>query len=266
MDGLVDHETALRMGVFAGVLLLMAMWEHRSPVRLDQPSRGVRWLSNIGLLLVGVVFLRVAFPLLAVGVALWAETSGFGVFNALETPSWIAGLACIVLLDLAIYGQHVALHRVPILWRLHRVHHSDTGFDVTTALRFHPGEIALSMLYKMAVVVALGAPAWAVIVFEVLLNAAAMFNHGNVRLPQRLEPVVRALFVTPDMHRVHHSAEPSETNSNYGFCLSIWDRLFRTYRAQSALGRQTMVIGVESFRTHRDGRLDQLLLQPFRKG
>jgi len=200
----------------------------------------------------------------AVGVALVAEAHGLGLFNVLPLPAWIGVVASVILLDLAIYFQHVLFHAVPVLWRLHRMHHADLDIDVSTGLRFHPIEILLSMVIKLAVVIALGAPAIAVLIFEVLLNATSMFNHSNVHIPERLDGVVRWFVVTPDMHRVHHSIVARETNSNFGFNLPWWDRLFGTYRAQPAAGHEAMKIGIEQFRDPRELRLDRMLLQPFR--
>ena len=197
---------------------------------------------------VDTLLVRILFPTTAVGLALLAEARGFGLFNVVALPAWVAVVASVVILDLAIYLQHVLFHAVPALWRLHRMHHADLEFDVTTGLRFHPIEILLSMLIKFAVVAALGAPALAVLIFEVLLNATSMFNHGNVRIPAGLDRVLRWLVVTPDMHRVHHSILSRETNSNFGFNLPWWDRLFGTYRAQPAAGHEAMTIGIEQFR------------------
>ncbi|WP_291298383.1 sterol desaturase family protein [Elioraea sp.] len=204
------------------------------------------------------------FPAGAVGTALWAEAQGLGLFRLMGVPAWAAIPVAVVLLDLAIWAQHRVFHAVPVLWRLHRMHHADTGFDVTTGLRFHPVEIVLSMVIKIAVVVALGAPAVAVLVFEVLLNATSMFSHGNVRLPAWLDAALRRVIVTPDMHRVHHSAIREETNSNFGFCLSVWDRWFGTYRPEPALGQLGFTIGIDEFRDPGELRLDRLLTQPFR--
>ena len=200
----------------------------------------------------------------AVGLALVAAAQGWGLFNLIELPGWIGIVAAVILLDLAIYLQHVLFHAVPALWRLHRMHHADLAFDVTTGLRFHPVEILLSMLIKLAVIAALGAPAIGVLIFEVLLNATSMFNHGNVDMPRPLDRILRWIVVTPDMHRVHHSIIARETNSNFGFNLPWWDRLFGTYRSQPAAGHDAMTIGIEQFRDPRELRLDRMLLQPWR--
>jgi sterol desaturase/sphingolipid hydroxylase (fatty acid hydroxylase superfamily) len=265
-DVLLAHEAALRLGVFALVLALMVVWEVRAPRRPLSASLAVRWSANLSLVALDTLLIRLAFPLAAVGVATLAAEAGFGLFNALAWPKGLAFAPTVVLLDLAIWAQHVAFHKVPALWRLHRVHHSDVDIDATTGVRFHPIEIAVSMLYKMAVVVALGAPPAAVIAFEVILNATSLFNHGNVRLPLGLDRMLRRVIVTPDMHRVHHSVHRDETDSNYGFNLSLWDRLFGTYRAQPRDGHSAMTIGLEAFRAERDRHLDRLLWQPFRRG
>jgi len=196
-------------------------------------------------------------------MAFLAQSHGWGVFNLLAVPAWVATPAAVILLDLVIYGQHVMFHAVPVLWRLHRMHHADLEFDVTTGLRFHPVEILLSMAIKLAAIMAFGAPPLAVLIFEVLLNATSLFNHANIRVP--LDRLLRLVVVTPDMHRVHHSIERRETDSNFGFNLPWWDRLFGTYRAQPALGHQGMTIGIDRFRDPRELRLDRMLWQPFRR-
>jgi sterol desaturase/sphingolipid hydroxylase (fatty acid hydroxylase superfamily) len=210
------------------------------------------------------VLVRLAFPLALVGFAVFADVRGWGLLSTVELPLWASIALGVIALDLAVYLQHVMFHAVPLLWRLHRMHHADLEFDVTTGLRFHPVEILLSMGLKLGVVAALGPPAVAVLIFEVLLNATSMFNHGNVRLPRRLDRRLRWLVVTPDMHRVHHSIRPEETNSNFGFSLPWWDRLLGTYRDQPRDGHEAMTIGIEQFRTNHDLRLDQMLLQPLR--
>ncbi|MEK9946457.1 MAG: sterol desaturase family protein [Alphaproteobacteria bacterium] len=255
------HEPTIRLVFFVGVLVVMALWEAVAPRRSDV-TRLVRWTSNLGIVVVNTVAVRLVFPAAAVGFAAWAETQGWGLFNAVAVPFWVAFVVSLAVLDFAIYIQHVMFHAVPALWRLHRMHHADLGFDVTTGLRFHPIEILLSMGFKIAVLAALGAPAVAVLVFEVVLNATAMFNHGNVRMPRRLDALLRLFVVTPDMHRVHHSIVPAETNSNFGFNIPWWDRLFGTYRAQPAAGHDGMTIGIEQFRTTRDQWLDKMLVQP----
>ncbi|AZU03637.1 fatty acid hydroxylase [Glycocaulis alkaliphilus] len=263
-DTILAAEPLLRLAAFAGVLAVMMVWELAAPRRRREIPRLVRWSNNLAVVVLDTAILRLAFPLLAVAFALWAEGAGWGLFNVLGAPLWLALPLSVLLLDLAIYGQHVVFHKVPVLWRFHRMHHADLEFDVTTGLRFHPGEIVLSMIIKLAVVALLGAPALAVLVFEVLLNATSMFNHSNIRLPFGLDRMLRLFVVTPDMHRVHHSALRHETDSNYGFNLPWWDRLFGTYRAQPEAGHDAMTIGIGQFRTPRDLWLDRMLLQPFR--
>lgn len=247
-DFILDHEPGIRLASFLGIFAVMAVWELLAPRRVLSQSKRQRWFNNLGLVVFNTALLRLVFPLAAVGMATTAELNGWGLFNRVEPPGWLALLASVVILDGAIYLQHVMLHAVPLFWRLHRVHHADLDFDVTTGSRFHPVEILLSMLIKFAVIVLLGPPIVAVVVFEVLLNASSMFNHSNVRLPTALDALLRWLIVTPDMHRVHHSHLDHETNSNFGFNLSIWDRLFGTYRNQPQEGHEGMVIGIDTFR------------------
>jgi sterol desaturase/sphingolipid hydroxylase (fatty acid hydroxylase superfamily) len=265
MDPLLTHEPLLRLGAFAGVLAVMMAAEALWPRRDRGFPRWRRWPSNIGVVALNTLLLRLAFPTAAIGVAIAIEGRGLGLLPWLGVPGWLGVILAVVLLDLAIYLQHVAFHAMPPLWRLHRMHHADLDIDVTTGLRFHPVEILLSMLIKLGVVVALGAPPVAVLIFEVVLNATAMFSHGNLRLPAGIDRALRLLLVTPDMHRVHHSAIRAETDSNYGFNLAIWDRLFGTYRAQPAAGHDGMTIGIEAFRDPRELRLDRMLTQPVRE-
>ncbi len=262
-DILLAHEPPIRLGFFLGVLALMAGWELVAPRRPLAVGRGRRWPSNLGIVAINTLLLRLVFPAAAVSLAVAGERHGWGLFNAFPVPSWVALVASVVLLDLAIYLQHVLFHAVPALWRLHRMHHADLDFDVTTGARFHPIEILLSMAIKLGIVAAIGAPAAAVLIFEVLLNATSMFNHGNVSIRERLDCVLRWLVVTPDMHRVHHSVVPNETNSNFGFNLPWWDRLLGTYRAQPAAGHAGMTIGLDAFRDPGELRLDRMLVQPF---
>lgn len=261
-ESLLATEPRLRLIVFLGVLVAMAIWEFAAPRRRREIPRVIRWTNNLGLVVIDTIVLRLSFPILAVGLAVIAQDRGWGLFNVIEAPGWVAVLVSIVVLDLVIYLQHVMFHAVPALWRLHRMHHADLEFDVTTGLRFHPVEILLSMLIKLTVVMALGPPAVAVLMFEVLLNATAMFNHSNIRLPMLVDRFLRLIVVTPDMHRVHHSTIPEETNSNFGFNLPWWDRLLGTYRAQPKAGHAGMTIGIEQFRTTRDLWLDRMLVQP----
>jgi sterol desaturase/sphingolipid hydroxylase (fatty acid hydroxylase superfamily) len=263
-EAFLASEPAIRLGVFLAVFAVMALCEGLAPRRPRAHGRRLRWPNNLGIVVVDTVVLRVLFPTAAVGMAMLAEQRGWGLMNLAAVSAWVAIPLSILLLDLAIYLQHVAFHAVPALWRLHRVHHADLDIDVTTGLRFHPVEIVLSMAIKLAVVAALGAPALAVLLFEVLLNASSMFNHANVRLPPMVDRVLRWIVVTPDMHRVHHSAMVAETNSNYGFNVPWWDRLFGTYRDQPQAGHDGMTIGIERFRTPRDLMIDRMLLQPLR--
>jgi sterol desaturase/sphingolipid hydroxylase (fatty acid hydroxylase superfamily) len=260
----ISHESAIRLGFFSGVLALMAAWEVLAPRRRLTTARPVRWLSNLGLVALDTAAVRLLVPLGAVGMAVVAEERGWGLFHNLPLPGWLAAALAVVALDFAIYLQHVLFHAVPALWRLHMVHHADLDFDVTTGVRFHTLEILLSMGIKMAAVALLGAPALAVLTFEVLLNATSMFSHGNVRLPPRLDRVLRLVVVTPEMHRVHHSADPRETNSNFGFNLPWWDYLLGTYRARPAEGHEGMTIGLAQLRDERRAeRLHWILLLPF---
>jgi len=260
-------EPVIRLGSFLLIFAALAVIELFHP-RLERPEmmaalKTRRWLTNVGMLVVSSISLRLIFPAAAMGAALWAETQGLGLFRHLAMPSWMAGLAAMVILDLAVWFEHLLSHKVPLLWRIHRVHHSDPGFDVTTALRFHPIEIVVSMVWKALVVVALGAPVWAVLIFEIVLNGAAMFNHANLSLPIWLERWVRLLVVTPDMHRIHHSTDRRETDSNYGFNLSIWDRLFRTYTAEPALGQDNIDIGLAEYRDGSPARFGWSFKLPF---
>ncbi len=263
---MLPYEISIRLAAFAGVLVLMAAWELLAPRRHQAAERPLRWSSNLGIVVLDTVLVRILVPATGVGIAFLAEARGWGLFHAFAAPAWLAVIVSVIALDLAIYLQHVLFHAVPALWRLHRMHHADLAFDVTTGVRFHPIEILLSMLIKLAVVAALGAPALAVVLFEVVLNATSMFNHGNVRIPERLDRMLRWIVVTPDMHRVHHSVEAHETNSNFGFNLPWWDRMFGTYRSQPAAGHDAMRIGIEQFRDRSELRLDRMLLQPFREG
>jgi sterol desaturase/sphingolipid hydroxylase (fatty acid hydroxylase superfamily) len=263
-DLILANEPYVRLGAFFAVLAAIVAWEIIAPRRRQEIPRLLRWPNNLAIVVINTIAVRLTFPVLAVGLALTARERGWGLLNILGVPDWFAFCAAVIALDLAIYLQHVMFHAVPALWRLHRMHHADLEFDVTTGLRFHPAEILLSMAIKLAVVAALGPPAVAVLVFEVLLNATAMFNHGNVRLPPSADRVLRWFVVTPDMHRVHHSVRPAETNTNFGFNLPWWDRLLGTYRAQPAGGHTAMTIGVDRFRTRRDLWLDRMLIQPVR--
>ena len=263
-DILLANEPLIRIAFFLGVLIVMALWEAASPRRRREIPRLIRWTNNIGVVFLDSFLVRLTFPIVAVGLALLAEERGWGLFNVFDVPTWLAVVVSVAALDLAIYLQHVMFHAVPALWRLHRMHHADLEIDVTTGLRFHPVEILLSMGIKLAVVAVLGPPAVAVLIFEVLLNATAMFNHSNVKLPDGIDRILRLFVVTPDMHRVHHSIHPAETNSNFGFNLPWWDRLLGTYTPQPRDGHEGMTIGIEQFRDRRDLWLDRMLVQPLR--
>jgi sterol desaturase/sphingolipid hydroxylase (fatty acid hydroxylase superfamily) len=260
---LLAHEPTIRLGAFLAVLALMALWELAAPRRRNDLPRLLRWSNNLALVVIDGLVLRLGFPILASGMAVIAASQGWGLFNVLALPGWVTFVLGFLLLDLAIYAQHATFHAVPWLWRLHRMHHADQDFDLTTGLRFHPGEIILSMGIKLALVLALGLSPVTVLLFEVVLNATAIFNHANVRLPPGLDRVLRLFIVTPDMHRVHHSINPLETHSNFGFNLPWWDRIFRTYRAQPLAGHEAMTIGLPQFRTPRDQWIDRMLVQPF---
>jgi sterol desaturase/sphingolipid hydroxylase (fatty acid hydroxylase superfamily) len=257
-------EPVIRLVCFLGLFAAFALWEAMAPRRPRQLGRWRRWPSNIGIVFLNTALLRLAFPVTAVSYALLGEQRGWGLLNTLDLPHWLAVVIAVLLLDLAIYLQHVLFHAVPALWRLHRMHHADLEIDVTTGARFHTIEIVASMAIKIAVISALGPPAVAVLIFEILLNGTSMFNHSNIRLPAALDRVLRLLVVTPDMHRVHHSILRHETNSNFGFNFPWWDRLFGTYRAQPKAGHEAMTIGIEQFRDPREQRLDRMLSQPFR--
>jgi sterol desaturase/sphingolipid hydroxylase (fatty acid hydroxylase superfamily) len=263
-ETLLTGEVAIRLGCFLGVFAVIALWEAWRPRRQRAVSRWARWPDNLGIVALNTILQRILMPTTAVGLALVAEQQGWGLLHLRPMPEWLVIVLAVTILDFAIYLQHVLFHAVPVLWRLHRMHHADLDFDVTTGARFHPIEILLSAGVKLTVVAVIGAPAVAVLIFEVLLNATAMFNHGNIRLPLELDRLLRWIIVTPDMHRVHHSIVPQEANSNFGFNAPWWDRLFGTYRAQPAAGHDDMTIGIEQFRSPRELRLDRMLVQPFR--
>jgi len=241
------HETAIRLSVFIGLFVLFALIEAVIPRRSRPEPRQKRWFVNWGLTILDTLTLRlmaIALPVMSVGAAVDAGVNGWGLFNAFAWPSWLEVVLAMLILDFAIWAQHLITHKIPLLWRLHQVHHSDRDMDVTTAIRFHPLEIALSMLLKIGLIYLLGPTAFAVILFEIILNGSALFNHANIRLSPRVDAIVRTVLVTPDMHRVHHSVYREEHDSNYGFSLSIWDRIFHTYVAQPKDGHDDMVIGL----------------------
>ncbi len=261
----MEHEATIRLSIFLGLFAILAATEALAPRRVRSQKRSQRWVTNWGITIANTVTLRLmafALPVLAVGAAVDAQAQGWGLFNAVAWPAWIEVVAAILILDFVIWAQHLITHKVPLLWRLHRVHHADVDMDVTTAIRFHPVEIALSMVLKIGVVYLLGPAAIAVILFEIILNGTAMFNHANIRLPLWLDAVLRRVIVTPDMHRVHHSVHRAEHDSNYGFALSIWDRMFGTYIAQPSQGHDDMAVGLE-WQDDRPARLGWSLVLPF---
>jgi sterol desaturase/sphingolipid hydroxylase (fatty acid hydroxylase superfamily) len=263
----MEYEVLIRLGSFLVLFAIFALAETLAPRRARVQPRAGRWFTNLTLVVIDSLTLRLMsllLPLLAVGAAIDAAREGWGLFNAFNLPVSLEVLAAFLILDFAIWAQHLLFHKIPALWRLHRVHHADRDFDVSTALRFHPIEIAASMLIKIGLVYLIGAPAIAVILFEVVLNGSAMFNHANWRLPLAVDRVLRLVLVTPDMHRVHHSVHRHETDSNYGFCLSIWDRWFGTYTAQPQDGHDDMVIGLE-WQDERPMKLGWSLMLPFRR-
>ena len=264
---IIDHETWIRLTAFTLFFLLVAGWELLQPRRTLKVSKGLRWVNNLGVTALNTLLVRLLIPAGAVGAAGFAEAHQLGLLNLTpKAPFWLDILAAVIILDLIIYGQHVLVHKVQWLWRLHRVHHADLDFDVTTGARFHPVEILFSMVVKISAVVIFGAPIISVILFEVILNGMAMFNHGNVRLPSVLDKVLRRFLVTPDMHRIHHSINPSEANSNFGFNLSLWDRLFGTYKANASHDQTLMTIGTPGFRSKTSTvMLSEMLCQPFSK-
>jgi len=257
-------EVVFRLGLALAVFAAMAAWEAFAPRRPLSVGRWSRWPSNFGIVVVDALLVRLLMPTAVLGAAVYAAGHGLGLFHQLNLRLSVAFLLGFLILDLVIYAQHVMFHRLPWLWRLHRMHHADLDIDVSTGLRFHPFEILISLAIKIAVVMAFGIPPVAVFVFEVVLNATSLFNHSNVRMPQAVDRVARLLLVTPDMHRVHHSIDSAEHNSNFGFNLPWWDRLFGTYRREPAAGHDRMTIGLPVFRDRKELRLDRLLTQPFR--
>jgi sterol desaturase/sphingolipid hydroxylase (fatty acid hydroxylase superfamily) len=260
----LSFELAVRIAAYSAVFAILAVWELLAPRRRLAVGRKPRWANNLAIFIIDALAVRLLIPTAAVGAAVLASDRGWGLLNAFALPGWLAAVAGFVLLDFVIYLQHVVFHHVPVLWRLHRMHHADLDIDVTTGVRFHPFEILLSMLFKITVVLAFGIPPSAVLIFEIALNATSMFNHSNVALPPPLERIARWLVVTPQMHQVHHSIERTETDSNFGFNLPWWDRLFGTYRSAPAAGEEGMTVGLPVFRDRGELRLDRLLTQPFR--
>ncbi len=268
---LIEHENDIRLSIFLFVLVVMMLWEIIAKKKILSSPRKLRWFNNLSIVVLNSVLLRIAFPIMAVGLAAYAEQQQWGLWWQLageSAPAILFGimvLISVILLDLVVYWQHRIFHHVPFLWRLHRMHHADTDIDVTTALRFHPIEIMLSMLVKMAIVMLLGIPVIAVIIFEIILNASAMFNHANIKLSATVDRYLRIYLVTPDMHRVHHSIIPLEHHNNFGFCLSCWDRWFGSYIAQPEKGHTNMRIGLPYFREEHWKNIARMLWMPFIK-
>jgi len=262
MEAITTLDAGARMITFISVLVLMVLLESLFPRKQRVQPRQPRWLTNLGLVFIDSVVVRLVLPVAAIGVAEFSSDKGWGLLNMLSGPAWLEIIVAIVVLDMLIYWQHVASHLIPALWRVHQVHHLDRDIDTTTGVRFHPIEILLSMLFKMACVLALGPAAVAVFLFEVILNASAMFNHANVHLPKSVDRLLRCIIVTPDMHRVHHSVNSDETNSNYGFNLSVWDRLFGSYIAQPAAGHKSMIIGLPGHQSDKPSSLRWCLMRP----
>jgi len=260
---LADTEAIIRLSFFFGILLLVAIWELLAPRRALTVSKTLRWFSNLAIVFISPPLVRLVLPMLPVGMAVLAKERGWGLFNNFSVPYWLAVAMGAMALDCVIYFQHVMVHAVPLLWRVHSMHHTDMDLDVTSGLRFHPIEIIISMVIKLAAVVVIGAPALAVILFEVLLNGTAMFNHGNIYVPLGIDGVLRLLVVTPDMHRVHHSVIGGESNKNFGFNLPWWDRIFGTYRDQPEAGHEGMTIGLTRFQDAKHLALHRMLAHPF---
>ncbi len=261
---ILDNELLVRLSFFFGIFTVMAVWELVLPRRKLTVSKTRRWFTNLSITVLNSFAVRLLIPIQAVGAAVIAKNNGWGIFNAFQFPQWQAAILSVVLLDLLIYFQHMYFHKIPVFWRLHMMHHVDLDIDVTTGARFHPIEIIVSMLIKMAAVLILGAPALGVIVFEIVLNGTSMFNHSNIRM-NGTERILRKIIVTPDMHRVHHSVVPKETFSNFGFNLSCWDRLFGTYREQPERGHEGMTVGLPEFRDARQLTILRLIALPFLK-
>lgn len=262
---LTFDDSTVRLSVFISVLLICVAIEAVLPCKQRTQQRTRRWFTNMSLVVIGSIVVRFMGIFTALSVAVWAEKHHWGLFSFIDLPVWLEVTCCVILLDLAVYIQHVASHKIPVLWKVHRTHHADRDIDATTGIRFHPVEIALSMLYKCVVVLLLGPSAFAVFLFEVILNASAMFNHMNAKLPKKLDTALRKLIITPDFHRVHHSVIPRETDSNYGFCLSVWDKLFKTYIPQPEKGHDQMLIGLNNYQTSKPTNILWCLKLPFSK-
>lgn len=265
LESLLNNENQFRLVSFITVFIIMAVWEFFSPSRVLIINKLTRWLNHGALIVTSSLTIKWLSPFVLTGVALYADKHQIGLFSIIDLPLWLVALLSIIIMDGIIYWQHRLMHVVPILWRLHRLHHSDIDYDVTTAIRFHPIEMILSFFIKAAVIVALGAPVIAVVLFEVLLSSLALFNHANINLPKSIEKVIRLLIVTPDVHRIHHSVIKEETNSNYGFNLIIWDRLFGSFKAKANNGDANIILGLDEFKDHKQTtQLNYLLLQPFK--
>lgn len=260
---LLKYEGPIRMSAFFGLLAILAIWEQLSPRRKLLEIRRFRWFSNIGMIVTSSILIRFIFPTAAVGVAIHAMEDNLGFLNHFDMPYWLHFLLAFILLDLAIYFQHIMFHALPTFWRFHRVHHSDLDCDITTGLRFHPFEMIISVLFKFIVIISIGAPVMAVVIFEIILNAASMFSHSNIKIHPKIEPFIRLFIVTPDMHRTHHSVETDETNSNFGFFISLWDRLFGTYTKEPVKGHENMQIGLKRFREPKWQNFRWLIYLPF---
>jgi len=245
----MEYEAIIRLGFFFGAIIIMSLWELATPRRKLQLSKSYRWINNLSLVFVNTILIRILFPTAAVGFALYCNSNNIGLLNILNISFSIKVLIAVIILDLAIYLQHIIFHYVPFLWRFHKVHHADIDFDITTGFRFHPIEIILSLLFKFIVIAIIGPPFEAVIIFEIVLSTSAIFNHANIHINKKFDKLIRYIIITPDMHRIHHSSIPSETNSNFGFNISLWDRVFRTYKNESKYDQQIMQIGLKQYRS-----------------
>jgi sterol desaturase/sphingolipid hydroxylase (fatty acid hydroxylase superfamily) len=261
---IITNEAIIRLSAFLAIITIMAIWETMKPIMTLSISKKQRWMNNFGLVALNVIILRILFPTAAVGAAIYATEHSWGLFNNMTLSSWITVIISLIIMDMLIYFQHRIFHKIPILWRLHLVHHADLDYDLSTGLRFHPIEIILSMLIKFAIILILGIPIIAVILFEIILNSVAIFNHSNISFPKKLDRILRWFIVTPDMHRVHHSVEIDETNSNFGFNLPWWDRIFKSYRQQTRATNIT--IGLPEYRKPQQVYgIIQMLRLPFKK-
>lgn len=264
MDFIVAQEQNIRLGVFISLLVLFASLEFIAPLAKRRATRLSQWLTNISITVINTVIMRLILPIFAVGTANYSAENNLGLFNIFALGFWPTVVLSLVLLDLLIYGQHVMMHKIPLLWRLHRMHHTELGLDVTSAVRFHPIEIVLSMLIKMAFVLMMGIPVVAIILFEIILNGLALFNHSNIKLPGPIEQLLRKLFVTPEIHWIHHSEIINETNSNYGFNLVIWDKIFATYLDKPTLSYHQLRQGLKEFGFEKPLSLFELIMSPFK--